>query len=260
MEDNFLKFVRYAMDGRTSYGILKDCTVIEIQGSIFDNYEPTGTTCELDDVRLLAPVEPSKIICVGLNYLKHINELKKERPLYPSHFLKAPSAVINPGDSIILPPEIDFTSYEGELAFIIKDKMKDVPEDEALDHVLGYTCLNDITARDLIGKYALSQFIRAKGFDTFAPFGPCVATDLNPSDLTVRTFLNQELVQEGKCSDMIFSVAYLVHYLSQCMTFFPGDIISTGTPSGIKPLQDGDTVAVSIEGIGTLQSPVRKSK
>jgi 2-keto-4-pentenoate hydratase/2-oxohepta-3-ene-1,7-dioic acid hydratase in catechol pathway len=253
-----LKFIRYRINGHTAYGILEDSTVTEVDGSIFDNYEPTASSYKLNEVHLLSPVEPSKIICVGLNYLKHIKELNKDRPPYPSHFIKAQSAIINPGDPIILPTGIDFTSYEGELAVIIKNKIKDVSEDEAMNHVFGYTCLNDVTARDLVNKYAFSQFIRCKGFDTFAPFGPCVETDLNPSDLTVRTFLNQELVQEGECNDMIFSVAYLIHYMSQSMTFFPGDIISTGTPSGIRPMKHGDIVEVNIEGIGTLKNPVQQ--
>jgi len=253
-----LKFVRYESNKKISYGVLKNDTVQEVDGSIFEEYRLTSSLYKLKDVRLLSPVEPTKIICVGRNYLDHIKELDNQSPPFPSHFIKAPSAIINPGDSIILPAGIDFTSYEGELAVVIKDQIKDVSEDEAMDYVFGYTCLNDVTARDLVNKYAFSQFIRCKGYDTFAPFGPCVATDLNPSELTVRTWLNQELVQEGKCADMMFSVPYLIHYLSQCMTFFPGDIISTGTPSGIRPMKDGDIVEVNIEGIGTLKNPVQK--
>jgi 2-keto-4-pentenoate hydratase/2-oxohepta-3-ene-1,7-dioic acid hydratase in catechol pathway len=145
--------------------------------------------------------------------------------------------------------------YEGELAVVIKDRIKDVPESEALKHVLGYTCLNDMTERDLTK--VQGQLTRAKGFDTFGPFGPCVATGLDPFKLTVKTYLNGKLVQEGRTADMVFSVPYLVSYLSQCMTLFPGDLISTGTPKGIGPMKPGDVVEVSIDGIGTLRNTLK---
>lgn len=253
-----MKFIRYSINGHTSYGILEDQKVTQVDGSIFGEYKKTSSTYNLEDVKLLAPAEPSKIICIGLNYLDHIKELDREPPPFPSHFLKMPSAVINPGDPIILPHGIKFTSYEGELAVVIKDKIKNVSEKDAMDHVFGYTCMNEVTARDIFEKYTFSQFIRCKGFDTFAPFGPCIETDLKHNDLTIRTFLNDKLVQEGVSSNMIFSIPYLIHYISQCMTFYPGDIISTGTPFGIGPMKHGDTIEVNIEGIGTLKNPVEK--
>jgi 2-keto-4-pentenoate hydratase/2-oxohepta-3-ene-1,7-dioic acid hydratase in catechol pathway len=191
---------------------------------------------------------------VGLNYRDHIEELGANSPEFPSHFLKPPTAIIGPGDAIIYPRIAKQVDYEGEVAAVIKDPIKDVSEVEALDHVLGYTCFNDVTERKL--STVQGQLTRSKGFDTFAAFGPCVATGLDPVDITVRTFLNGKLVQEGRTGDMTFSVAYLVHYLSQCMTLYPGDIISTGTPKGVGPMVPGDVVEISVEGIGVLKNPV----
>ena len=249
-----MKFVRYQINGRVSYGILEENEIKTIQGSIFGDYETTGASLPLDDVRLLTPVEPTKIVCVGLNYKDHIAEINVNPPEFPSHFMKPSSAIIGPGDAIIYPKIAKRVDYEGELAVVIKDKIKDVSEAEALDHVLGYTCFNDVTERNL--SKAQGQLTRSKGFDTFASFGPCIATDLDPSNLTVRTFLNGKKVQEGYTGNMTFSAAFLVHYLSQCMTFSPGDIISTGTPLGVSPMVPGDVVEVTIDGIGTLTNPV----
>jgi 2-keto-4-pentenoate hydratase/2-oxohepta-3-ene-1,7-dioic acid hydratase in catechol pathway len=249
-----MKFVRYRINDRVSYGILEKNEIKTIQGSIFGDYETTGVSVPLDDVRLLTPVEPTKIVCVGLNYKDHIAEINANPQEFPSHFIKPSSAIIGPGDAIVYPRIAERVDYEGELAAVIKDKTKDVSEAEALNHVLGYTCFNDVTERYL--SRAQGQLTRAKGFDTFASFGPCIATDLNPTNLTVRTFLNGKKVQEGYSGNMTFSVAFLVHYLSQCMTFNPGDVISTGTPPGVSPMVAGDVVEVTIDGIGTLTNPV----
>ena len=199
-------------------------------------------------------MEPSKIICVGLNYREHIQELNQKIPEYPSHFLKPPSSIIGPNQLIIHPKIAKRVDYEGEFAVVIKDKTKEVPQSDALSHVLGYTCFNDITERSLSSLHG--QLTRAKGFDTFTAFGPCVATGLNPFDTMVQTYLNGNLVQEGNTSDMIFSIDFLIHYISQCMTLFPGDIISTGTPKGVQPIRPGDVVEVKIDGIGILANTV----
>ncbi len=250
-----MKFVRYQVHGKISYGILEDDTIQEILGSIFGDFKTTSAKCRLSEVRLLPPVEPTKILCVGLNFRDHIEELGEKTPEYPSHFLKPLTTVIGPEDPILYPRIARRVDYEGELAAVIKDRVKDVPLDKALEHVLGYTCFNDITERELTQKQG--QLTRAKGFDTFAPFGPCIATGLDSSKLTVQTYLNGKLVQEGQTENLIFSVPFLVHYLSQCMTLLPGDLISTGTPRGIGPLKPGDIVEVTIKGIGTLRNPVR---
>jgi len=250
-----MKFVRYQIGERVEYGIWEDHFIQEISGSIFGEFETTSVKHKFSDLRLLTPADPSKILCVGLNFRDHIEELGEEIPKFPSHFIKPLSAVIGPGDPILFPRVARRVDYEGELAVVIKDRVKDISPEEALDHVLGYTCFNDVTERDLTK--VQGQLTRAKGFDTFAPFGPCIVTGLDPSQLIVRTCLNGKLVQEGQTRNMVFSVPFLIHYLSQCMTLFPGDLISTGTPRGIGPMQPGEVVEVTIEGIGTLSNLVQ---
>jgi 2-keto-4-pentenoate hydratase/2-oxohepta-3-ene-1,7-dioic acid hydratase in catechol pathway len=250
-----MKLVRFCSQDKVRPGILEGDFVREIDGSIFGEFQAKTDRYPLGEVRLLAPVEPSKILCVGLNFRDHIAELGDPVPKLPSHFLKPPTSVVGPGDPVIFPRVARRVDYEGELAAVIKDKTKDVPEAEALRHVLGYTCFNDVTERDLTR--VQGQLTRSKGFDTFGPIGPCIATDLDPARLTVQTFLNGRKVQEGYTGNMVFSFAYLVSYLSQCMTLYPGDVVSAGTPGGIGPMQVGDTVEVRIEGIGSLRNPIR---
>jgi len=249
-----MKFVRYQVNDQCNYGLLEEEEIREIKGSIFDEYEITTVSHRLDAVRLLTPVEPTKILCVGLNYIEHIEEVGATPPEFPSHFMKPHTAIINPGEAILYPKIAKQVDYEGELAVVIKDRIKDVSEQDALNHVLGYTCFNDVTERAL--STVQGQLTRSKGFDTFAAFGPCVATDLDPENLTVKTFVNGKKVQEDNTRNMTFSVAFLIHYLSQCMTFHPGDIISTGTPLGVSPIVPGDVVDVSVDGIGILSNPV----
>ena len=249
-----MRFVRFQINDRIGYGILEDDFVREIEGSIFEEVKPLSVRHELSQVRLLCPTQPSKILCAGLNYKDHITEIGEKIPEFPAHFIKSPTALIGPNDPIIYPRVGLQVEYEGELAVIIKDQIKDVSEEEALEHILGYTCFNDVTDRGLM-KFQ-GQLSRAKGFDTFAPCGPCIATDLDPASLTLRTYLNGKLVQEGHTRNFIFSVPFLIHYLSQCMTLFPGDIISTGTPKGVGPMKPGDVVEVTVEEIGTLRNQV----
>jgi 2-keto-4-pentenoate hydratase/2-oxohepta-3-ene-1,7-dioic acid hydratase in catechol pathway len=247
-----MKFVRYQFKDHAGYGILEEDFIREISGSIFGKFQATSVRRKISEVHLLPPVEPSKILCVGLNYRDHVEELGENTPEFPSLFIKPPTTIIGPDDPILYPRVGQRVDYEGELALIIKDQIKDISQEEALQHVLGYTCFNDVTERVLTKLQG--QLTRSKGFDTFAPCGPCIATGLDPSSLTLRTYLNGKLVQEGHTSNLVFSVPFLIHYISQCMTLFPGDLISTGTPKGIGPMKPGDLVEVAIEGIGTLRN------
>jgi 2-keto-4-pentenoate hydratase/2-oxohepta-3-ene-1,7-dioic acid hydratase in catechol pathway len=209
----------------------------------------------LDEVRLLAPSTPTKIVCVGRNYREHAAELGNAMPTEPLLFLKAPSAVIAHEEAILLPEYSERVEHEGELAVVIGRCARAISDSEdPLGYVLGYTCLNDVTARDLQRKDV--QFTRAKSFDTFCPFGPYVITDIDPLDLKVETRVNNDVRQRGRTSEMAFSVPFLIRYISRMMTLEPGDVISTGTPAGVGPLCDGDTVEVEIEAVGTLRNRV----
>lgn len=210
----------------------------------------------LPEVTLLAPVTPSKIVCVGRNYLEHAAELGNPMPSEPLLFLKAPSAIIASGEAIRLPAESVQVEHEGELGVVIGRLTSKLPIDQdPLSYVLGYTCVNDVTARDLQRKDV--QFTRAKSFDTFCPVGPFIATDINPADASVITRVNGIVRQSGRTSAMAFSVASLLRYISSIMTLLPGDLIATGTPAGVSRLKDGDVVEVEVEGIGVLSNPVR---
>jgi 2-keto-4-pentenoate hydratase/2-oxohepta-3-ene-1,7-dioic acid hydratase in catechol pathway len=208
---------------------------------------------------LLAPVTPSKIVCVGRNYREHAAELGNKMPDEPLLFLKAPSTIIGNGDRIQLPLESAQVEHEGELGVVIgKQAHKLSADDDPLTYVLGYTCVNDVTARDLQRKDV--QFTRAKSFDTFCPVGPWIETELDPSSLTVRTLVNGAEKQSGCTADMAFSVPFLIRYIANIMTLFEGDLIVTGTPAGVSPLKAGDTVEVEIEGIGILQNSVGQGR
>jgi 2-keto-4-pentenoate hydratase/2-oxohepta-3-ene-1,7-dioic acid hydratase in catechol pathway len=209
----------------------------------------------LDTVRLLAPVAPSKVVCVGRNYREHAMELGNPMPDSPLLFLKAPSAIIASGEAIELPPESSQVELEGELGVVIGRQACRLPEDEdPLAYVLGYTCVNDVTARDLQRKDV--QFTRAKSFDTFCPVGPYIVTGLDPLDVEITSRLNNETRQRARTSRMAFNVPFLVRYISQMMTLLPGDLIATGTPAGVSKLSPGDTVEVEVEGIGVLSNNV----
>ncbi|HVG30348.1 MAG TPA: fumarylacetoacetate hydrolase family protein [Pyrinomonadaceae bacterium] len=216
-------------------------------------------TLPLAEVRLIAPVAPTKIVCVGRNYREHAAELGNEMPAEPLLFLKAPSALTGHEDAIVLPPYSERVEHEGELAVVIGRRAREIGDAEnPLDYVFGYTCLNDVTARDLQKKD--KQFTRAKSFDTFCPAGPYVVTDIDPLDLRVETRVNGEVRQRGRTSEMAFAVPFLVRYVSRMMTLEPGDVISTGTPAGVGPLLDGDTVEVEVEGVATLRNSVRAAR
>jgi 2-keto-4-pentenoate hydratase/2-oxohepta-3-ene-1,7-dioic acid hydratase in catechol pathway len=247
---------------RPRFGMIEDGAVHGLRGELSGeglSVEDAEPVARLEEVRLLPPVEPSKIVCVGRNYSEHAAELGNAMPSEPLLFLKAPSAVIGDGDSIELPTQSERVEHEGELAVVIGRACRAVGEDEdPLSYVLGYTCINDVTARDLQRKDV--QFTRAKSFDTFCPVGPHIVTGLDPLDLRVETRVNGEVRQSGRTSAMAFPVPFLIRYISNVMTLNPGDLIATGTPAGVGPLLDGDTVEVSVEGVGTLRNKVEGLK
>ena len=215
----------------------------------------TVTSFPLGDVKLLAPVVPSKIVCVGRNYREHAAELGNKVPEEPLLFLKAPSALIASGDNIQLPAASQQVEHEGELGVVIgRTASKLTDEDNPLDYVFGYTCVNDVTARDLQRKDV--QFTRGKSFDTFCPVGPWIETELDPANTTVTARLNSEIKQQGNTADMAFPVAFLIRYISEIMTLYPGDLIATGTPAGVSKIKDGDVVEVEVAGIGVLRNQV----
>ncbi|WP_437320411.1 fumarylacetoacetate hydrolase family protein [Sorangium sp. So ce385] len=221
----------------------------------------TGEAVAWTEVDLACPVAPTKIVCVGRNYAAHAQELGNEVPVEPLLFLKPPSALIGPGQSIVLPPESQRVEHEAELGVIIGRRCKAVRPEEAADHVFGYTCLGDITARDLQRKDV--QFTRGKGFDTFCPVGPWIETELDPAALRVRAVVNGQVRQDGMTAQMLWSVPALVAYISRVMTLEPGDVIATGTPQGVGPLVSGDELVIDIvgatagaPGVGPLHVPV----
>ena len=256
-----MRIFRFVAQGKTKYGLLTKNTISRLRCSPFSNLQhlssPSvldGNTYKLDKVRLLAPCLPSKIICLGLNYHSHIKELKLHMPPVPLIFLKPSTAAIGPDDKIILPHGWKRIDYEGELGVVIGKKAKDVSEAATKEYVLGYTCFNDVSDRD--AQAADGQWTRAKGYDTFTPIGPWIETEANPDNLKLETYLNGELRQSASTSDLIFGISKLVSFISGVMTLLPGDVIATGTPSGIGPMHPGDIVEVKIQNIGTLRNSV----
>ena len=251
-----MRVVRFLHEGKPRYGLLEGDKISPLaafpEGRRF---EPLKETIPLKSVKLLSPCVPSKIVALGLNYRDHAVELGLPLPEEPLLFLKPPSAVIGPGETILLPPESKRVDYEAELAVVIGRKARRVSPEEALDYVLGYTCFNDVTARDLQQKDG--QWTRAKSFDTFAPLGPWIETELDPGALRVRSYLNGNLKQDSSTKELVFSVPEIISFVSNIMTLLPGDVIATGTPPGIGPLSPGDVIEVEIEGIGRLKNLVR---
>jgi 2-keto-4-pentenoate hydratase/2-oxohepta-3-ene-1,7-dioic acid hydratase in catechol pathway len=236
-------------------GIIDGSTISEIHGELWGPREFTGKKWPVDQVKFLPPSVPTKIVCVGKNYLDHAKEMGGEPPKVPLIFLKPPSSVIAPEEPIVLPPSSQRVDYEGELAIIIGRRCRHLADDEDVQpYVLGYTCLNDVTARDL--QKLDGQFTRGKGFDTFCPFGPLVETQLDKSGVAVETFLNGVKKQSGHTSQLIFPLDVIIRFIAQVMTLEPGDVIATGTPAGVSALAPGDVVEVSVGGIGTLRNPV----
>jgi len=248
------KYIRFAAKDSKQpfYGILEDEKVTALASSPWLGIEKTENSYNLKDIKLKAPVEPSKIVCVGLNYHAHVkaSQSADEAPAYPLLFLKPPSSIIGPEEKIVHPEQSERVDYEAELGVVIGKTARNVPEDRAEDYIFGFTCVNDVTARDLQKKDG--QWSRAKGFDTFCPVGPWLVTELNYRDVLVEGILNGEIKQSGRTSLMIFNIPFLISYISSVMTLYPGDLISTGTPAGIAPMKPGDKIEVKVEGIGSL--------
>jgi 2-keto-4-pentenoate hydratase/2-oxohepta-3-ene-1,7-dioic acid hydratase in catechol pathway len=236
-------------------GIIEGNEVHEILGDLWGRRERAGRSWQLNSVKLLPPSTPSKIVCVGRNYLEHAKELNNEAPKEPLIFLKPPSSIVGPDEPIVLPVISKRVDYEGELAVIVGRRCRNLlPDQDVSQYILGYTCLDDVTARDL--QRLNGQFTRGKGFDTFCPFGPVIETSLDPAGVTVETFVNGIRKQHGHTTEMIFSLDVIIRYIAQVMTLEPGDVIATGTPSGVGSLSAGDVVEVSVSGVGTLRNSV----
>lgn len=250
-----MKFLRFLIGNEVKYGIIeKNTQVREIKGSIFDKYEILEKTYSLSEIKYLPPTIPTKIIALGLNYFDHANEFKMKIPEEPLIFLKPPSAVIGHKECIIYPNMSKHLDYEAELGIFIKNRIKNIEPKDVYQNILGYSCFNDVTARDIQKKDG--QWTRAKSFDTFAPIGPYIVTDLEPNNLRIELRKNGQVEQQSSTSNMIFKVDKIVSFISQIMTLNPGDVIVTGTPSGVGELQVGDVVEVEIEGIGILKNYV----
>ncbi len=247
-----MRLVRFRYGDRIATGVVEGDVVRILEGTFFENPVPTGEDVPLDDVRLLAPVLPSKVVAVGKNYAAHAAEFEGEVPEEPLLFLKPSTSVTGPGDPIPLLPISHRVDYEGELAVVIGRIARNVRAEDAGRYVLGYTCGNDVTLRDLQKKD--DQWARAKGFDGSCPLGPWIETELDPNDVLVETRLNGEVRQSARTSDMVFGVATLIAFVTEFMTLLPGDVLMTGTPEGVGKLAPGDEVQVEIEGIGLLSN------
>lgn len=252
-----MRFVRYKWDNRIFYGIVEGDNVRRIDLSPFIDWKLLDESHPLSEVRLLAPAEPSKIVAVGLNYINHADELKMDVPSEPILFLKPTTAVIGPGEPIFYPAMSKQVDFEAEVGVVIKDEAKGISESEAKEAILGYTCANDVTARDLQRRDG--QWGRCKSFDTFAPIGPWIDTEVDPMDIRVESVLNGRVMQSSTTEDMIFDIYKLVSFISKVMTLLPGDVIMTGTPPGVGPMQPGDIIEIKIEDIGVLRNTITGS-
>jgi len=256
-----VRIARFSAGGEVSFGLVtgepaapESLAVVSISGHPFGAMEPAGPPRPLSDVRLLAPVLPSKVVAFARTYAEHARELGSEVPDAPMMFIKPSTSVIGPGDPIRYPRQSHEVHHEAELAVVIGRLCRDVPMSRVPEVVLGYTCGNDVTARDL--QRSDGQWSRAKGFDTFCPLGPWVETQIDPSDVRVTCTVGGQVRQDGRTSLLLFPVAELVSYVSEAMTLLPGDVILTGTPAGVGPLSVGDEVSVTVEGVGTLTNRV----
>jgi 2-keto-4-pentenoate hydratase/2-oxohepta-3-ene-1,7-dioic acid hydratase in catechol pathway len=252
-----MRIVRYLAGDQPAYGLIQNGQVVRLDGSPFAWFTPGAPAGSIDTVHLLAPCQPTKIVAIGRNYVEHAKEHQAEVPPEPLIFLKPPSAVIAHGDAISLPPQSKQVEHEGELAVVVGARAKNVSEADAWAYVLGVTCANDVTARDL--QRSDGQWSRAKGFDTFCPIGPWIEIGLAPEEigaLSIVCRVNGQVRQSGHTRDMVFGIPRLIAHISAAMTLEPGDVILTGTPAGVGPLCEGDTVEVEIESIGVLRNTV----
>ncbi len=249
-------YVRYSAGGQTAYGIVDGANIRELRGDLFNNPQPTGRRVALASVKLLAPVVPSKVIAVGLNYKTHLGE--RPSAAYPGLFAKLPTSIIAHGENIVLPPDATNTHYEGELVLVIGRTASKVSREDAMSYVFGVTVGNDVSERDW--QRSDLQWFRAKAADTFGPLGPWIVTGLNPDNLLLQTRLNGEVVQSQRTADLIFNVSEIISYVSTYVTLVPGDVIYTGTPGTTKPIKPGDVVEVELEGVGVLRNPVIRGR
>ena len=255
-----MRIVRFQIPDskKPKYGWLLDDKVGEISGNIFGRYQRKEALTPLSDVKLVHPSEPTKIVCVGRNYVEHAKELGNEVPKVPLIFLKPPSSIISNGETIFLPPQSAQVEHEAELVIVIGKRGRHVTAENAKKIILGYTIGNDVTARDL--QKSDGQWTRAKGFDTFCPYGPWIDTDFDPSDVVITCRVNGQMRQMASTRDMVFNVGVLIAYITSIMTLEPGDLIFTGTPAGVGELKDGDEVSVEIEGLGIIKNKVKAEK
>ncbi|WP_119729182.1 MULTISPECIES: fumarylacetoacetate hydrolase family protein [Thermomonospora] len=250
-----MRIARFSTGDEMSFGVVEGDSVAAIAAHPFGELQLTGARFALEDVRLLAPILPSKVVAIGKNYAEHAREMGGEPPAEPVIFSKPSTAVIGPGEAVAYPGKLtQRVDYEGELAVVIGRMCREVPAARAREVILGYTCANDVTARDL--QQRDGQWTRAKGFDTFCPLGPWIETEADPADLAITTTVNGEVRQSARTSELIHSIPALIEYVSQVMTLLPGDVILTGTPAGVGPLEIGDEVSVTVESVGTLTNRV----
>jgi len=251
-----MKLTRFKHGDVVYRGVIKDDEVAVVEGEFWADFNVTDTVFSLKDVKIMPATVPSKIVCIGLNYRQHIQEIGMKELEAAHFFLKPPTCLIGHEDVIVRPKHAERVDYEGEMALVIKKPMKDVPEKDALSYVLGYSCFNDVTERALVTK-SLSYLTEAKGYDTFGAIGPHVETDLEPDHLDIKTYLNGIVKQEDNTSSCLFTVSKVLFAISRCMTLLPGDIVATGTPKGVSPMKAGDVVEVEIQGIGRLKNYVK---
>lgn len=249
-----MKFARFSRNGQTSFGVVQDGRVKALRSGLFEQPDYSGEEYALDDLQLLAPVQPGKLVCVGLNYRLHAKESGLPVPDEPMLFMCSPDAIIATGDTIVLDSDTDRIDFEAEIAIVVSKTCKNVPSEQAANFIFGYTCANDVSNRDLQRKDG--QFTRAKSFDTYKPMGPWIETELDPDNVAIELRQNGETRQSSNTSDMIFSIGKIFEFVSSIMTLNAGDVIITGTPSGVGPMKGGDVIEISIEGIGSLSNKV----
>ena len=251
-----MKIVRFMDEHQEKWGALQNEKINLIEGSIFGDFKVVDQSVLLKDVTLLAPCTPSKGVCIGLNYHDHAREMNLVLPTEPLMFLKPSSTLNHPGGILVYPAISNNLHFEGEMAIVIKKEAHHVKVENAHEYILGYTCANDVTARDLQIKDG--QWTRGKSFDTFMPIGPCIETEIDPHNINIKLYLNDQICQSSNTSNLIFKVPELVAFVTQVMTLYPGDVILTGTPAGVGPMEVGDRVVVELEGIGRLENVVGK--
>ena len=251
-----MKIARVQVGGEAVWAIVDGETVYRLEGSPWASAERGAAIGPLSGAKLLAPCEPTKVVCIGLNYRAHAAESGQQVPPEPLMFLKPPTSVVGPGDDVVWAPGSEHIDYEAELAVVFKRQAKSVPAGAFKDYVLGYTCANDISARDF--QRGDGQWARAKGSDTFCPLGPWIETDVDPGDLRISGKLNGETKQDSRTSDLVFDVDFLISHLTKYFTMYPGDVLITGTPAGIGPMNPGNSYEVTIEGVGSLSNTMTR--